>query len=215
MNKSLLVGVVIGFSLAGIVGAVSLFRNENSISSFEECAAANNRIAESYPRQCYTEDGRVFIEDISEDDKQVNSANRRVLEIALPRTPKSAQQFAYTELVERQTSRDDAANFIVEEIILGPTEEEKSDGFFTPIDFQGESNCEGADFKLEVESAAKVAKVIFCRPLNLQGAGDDIRIQSSIVRSLSLLPEIDSVVILDNTGDCFIDLSGTNACLDG
>lgn len=206
-------GVVIGLGLAGIVGAISLFRNANRISSFEECAAANNRIAESYPRQCYTEDGRVFVENLEDNDAQVNSANRRILEIALPRTPKSAQQFAYTELVERQTSRNDTANFIVEEIILGPTEEEKSDGFFTPIKFEGESNCEGADFKLEVESVARVAKVTFCRPLNLQGLGDDMRVQSAIVRSLSLLPEIDSVVLLDYKGDCFVDLSGTNACL--
>lgn len=213
MNKSLLIGVLIGLGLAGIAGAISLLGNAEDISSFEDCAAANNRIAESYPRQCFTEDGRVFVEDLENNQPQVNAADRRSLDIALPRSPKSAQQFAYTELVSRQTSRDDVARYVVEEIILGPTEDEKSDGFFTPIEFNGDSNCGGEDFTLEINESSAVAKLQFCRPLNTPGPGDDIRIQSSIVRSLSLLPEIASVIILDHTGNCFADLSGSNACL--
>jgi peptidylprolyl isomerase len=35
-----------------------------SINSFEECVAAGNPVMESYPRQCRTEDGRLFVEDI-------------------------------------------------------------------------------------------------------------------------------------------------------
>ena len=34
------------------------------ISNFEECAAAGNPVMESYPRQCRTQDGRVFVEDV-------------------------------------------------------------------------------------------------------------------------------------------------------
>lgn len=34
------------------------------IMNFEECAAAGNPVMESYPRQCLTEDGRHFVEDI-------------------------------------------------------------------------------------------------------------------------------------------------------
>lgn len=34
------------------------------ISNFEECAAAGNPVMESYPRQCRTEDGRLFVEEI-------------------------------------------------------------------------------------------------------------------------------------------------------
>ena len=43
---------------AGIPGSV--------ISSFEECAAAGNAVMESYPRQCRSADGRLFVEEIDE-----------------------------------------------------------------------------------------------------------------------------------------------------
>lgn len=36
----------------------------DSITSFEECAAAGNAVMESYPRQCRTKDGRLFVEEI-------------------------------------------------------------------------------------------------------------------------------------------------------
>jgi hypothetical protein len=34
------------------------------ISNFEECAAAGNPIAKSYPPQCHTADGRVFVKEL-------------------------------------------------------------------------------------------------------------------------------------------------------
>ena len=37
----------------------------NTINNFEECVAAGNSIMESHPRQCSTQDGRHFVEDIS------------------------------------------------------------------------------------------------------------------------------------------------------
>ena len=38
--------------------------NRNTASNFEECAAAGNPVGESYPRQCWTPDGRHFVEEI-------------------------------------------------------------------------------------------------------------------------------------------------------
>ena len=37
----------------------------NLINSFEDCVAAGNPVMESYPRQCRTEDGKHFVEEIS------------------------------------------------------------------------------------------------------------------------------------------------------
>jgi len=34
------------------------------IANFEECVAAGNPVMESYPRQCRTQDGRLFVEEI-------------------------------------------------------------------------------------------------------------------------------------------------------
>ena len=36
------------------------------ITSFEECVAAGNPVMESYPRQCRTEDGNLFVEEIDD-----------------------------------------------------------------------------------------------------------------------------------------------------
>ena len=35
------------------------------INSFEDCVADGNPVMESYPRQCRTEDGKHFVEEIS------------------------------------------------------------------------------------------------------------------------------------------------------
>ena len=44
-----------------------------SVDSFEECAAAGNPVMESHPRQCRTDDGKHFVEEIStyEDERTV------------------------------------------------------------------------------------------------------------------------------------------------
>lgn len=39
---------------------------QSSITDFDSCAAAGNPVAESYPRQCTSEDGRHFVEEIEE-----------------------------------------------------------------------------------------------------------------------------------------------------
>lgn len=36
----------------------------SAVGSFEECAASGNQILETYPRQCKTASGKVFVEDI-------------------------------------------------------------------------------------------------------------------------------------------------------
>ncbi|MDI6821070.1 MAG: hypothetical protein QMD65_02715 [Patescibacteria group bacterium] len=68
MNKKLIYGVLVIIVLA-IVG-IGLFVYQNKlittekINSFEECAKMRYPIAESYPRQCWTPDGRRFVEEI-------------------------------------------------------------------------------------------------------------------------------------------------------
>ena len=64
--------VLIGVGVVLIIAAGFLFTFNSlqdngatlSITNFEECAAAGNPVMESYPRQCRTVDGRLFVEDI-------------------------------------------------------------------------------------------------------------------------------------------------------
>lgn len=65
MKTTTLFGVAIALL---IIGALLVAFSENtkqnqvlSITNFEECAAAGNPVMESYPEQCRTPDGRVFV----------------------------------------------------------------------------------------------------------------------------------------------------------
>ncbi len=63
--------LTIGFIIAGIVAVlwfvVSLISNDQSwVGDFEDCIKAGNPAMESYPRQCRTNDGRTFVEDIGD-----------------------------------------------------------------------------------------------------------------------------------------------------
>jgi len=65
--KSLVLGILIIAALSLFVVALNLDlaeRAPDEITTFEECVEAGNPVAESYPRQCRTEDGELFVEDI-------------------------------------------------------------------------------------------------------------------------------------------------------
>jgi len=52
--------------IAIIIGVVIYLNNQpaKTINNFAECVSANYPVIETYPRQCTTSDGRVFVEDI-------------------------------------------------------------------------------------------------------------------------------------------------------
>jgi hypothetical protein len=64
----LIIGIFIYLKNQGTSFPEDLFAEEdskiNNINNFEECAAAGNRVMESYPRECRTQDGKSFTEDI-------------------------------------------------------------------------------------------------------------------------------------------------------
>lgn len=68
-NTSTLIGLVVAIVIvAGLLLSFSVIQEQNQafdIMTFEECAAAGYPIMESYPRQCRTPDGRLFVEDTS------------------------------------------------------------------------------------------------------------------------------------------------------
>ena len=73
MNKKIIYVIIISTLL--IVAAIYLAwlvtsnistnqNNNGEITNFAECEAAGNRVQESYPARCITEDGRSFIQPI-------------------------------------------------------------------------------------------------------------------------------------------------------
>jgi hypothetical protein len=74
MQKSLSLSVIAATILALLMGIAIWFAFKSApedfsrITSFEECAAAGNPVMESYPRQCRSQDGQLFVEDISNEN---------------------------------------------------------------------------------------------------------------------------------------------------
>jgi hypothetical protein len=66
--NSILIRLVIVVQICTLAACGSVFQEaEKDINSFEECAAAGFPIMKSYPEQCRTPDGRLFVRDLQAD----------------------------------------------------------------------------------------------------------------------------------------------------
>lgn len=54
---------VVSMVVYQMVPRLSVSLPQPIVTNFEECVAAGNPVMESYPRQCRTKDGRLFVED--------------------------------------------------------------------------------------------------------------------------------------------------------
>jgi hypothetical protein len=125
-------------------------------------------------------------------------------------TIRSQKEFSFVAPVIRQTQTQGVAQFAIEQLIAGPTTQERQQGYMAPVNLRGNSNC-GRDFKLAVSTG--VAKLQFCKQVVSNGVGDDARIKSAIAATLKQFPSVSSVVVLDRNGNCLNDQSGNNRCL--
>lgn len=67
---TLVLGGAIGFFLGYDLGTISA--QKGTISSFEACKAAGYPIMETYPEQCATPEGKVFVRELSEEEKDMH-----------------------------------------------------------------------------------------------------------------------------------------------
>lgn len=113
-------------------------------------------------------------------------------------------------------------------LIAGPTPEERAAGLFSELNdaFSGPSTClvggamsvDGPDFTLTLNMKGTTpeqgtATLKFCRPTQLPGEGTGWRIKAEISGTLLQFSTIKKVVILNEGGGCWDDLSGQNLCL--
>lgn len=136
---------------------------------------------------------------------------------------KSATTYEHPEQVYpvMRTSPDTkVGTFAIEQLIAGPTDQEKSAGYLSVLhdSLTGSSNC-GADFTLTLDKKGTVdqpgtATLQFCRQITSSGIGQDARIRSEIIATLTQFPTIKKVVILNTAGHCFGDMSGQDMCLN-
>ena len=150
-----------------------------------------------------------------EENEQIEPVNElKEVRVFLPKLSETNFDLDYVEPVIRTTPRRDVEEFAIEQVIAGPNETEKEEGFTEAMNinyFVGESNCGGENFTLAISQG--VAILQFCRAVATAGIGDDVRISSSLEATLKEFDRVNSVVILNRNGDCFKDLSGENLCL--
>ena len=129
--------------------------------------------------------------------------------------------------VERTTTATytvDKATFALQEMLKGPTLAERGQNYYSPFDgkLALQSVCPGEfrDFDLTLNHKGKTvedgtATLRFCRRVDIGGDLEGPRMQAMIASTLTQFAEIKKVVILDYHGNCFDDLRGDNACLNG
>lgn len=131
--------------------------------------------------------------------------------------------FAVTRSTSMTTTQTQAT-FALDEMLKGPTTAERAQNYYSPFDGQLglQSVCPGAfrsyDLALDHRGSAAetgTATVQFCRRVDIPGDLAGPRMTAMIQATLLQFPQIKQVVILNYQGDCFDDLQGANACLNG
>ncbi|MFW5719897.1 MAG: hypothetical protein ACOCXT_02620 [Candidatus Dojkabacteria bacterium] len=128
------------------------------------------------------------------------------LQVFFSRRPESNNDFDFTSGRERNTTRKDVGTFAIQELIEGPSEDAQDQGLYSPIELQGESNCDGQDFTLFVEQNGE-AVLQFCKDLQIAGVGDAARIESTVTDTLEQFSTVETITILTKDGGELGDLS--------
>jgi hypothetical protein len=126
--------------------------------------------------------------------------------VGVARTPGAAQQVGYP----------------MDALTAGPTEQEKTQGLFTPFKFVGSSNCDGLNYFIEISGSK--GKLTFCRAVeevtNTPGAAGNTfkaqqRVLKVIVTSYVGKYGITQMEIRNNQGNCYgkdADSLNLNSC---
>jgi hypothetical protein len=129
--------------------------------------------------------------------------------------PDSDTNFSAVFPVTRVSPTLGVGTFAVQQLIAGPTAAEAATGLYTELTagITGPSNCGGPDFQYAITSATHTGTLQFCKTVLLPGEASGPRIKAEITATLTQFPNVTKVVILNNTGHCFDDLSGKDLCL--
>lgn len=122
------------------------------------------------------------------------------------------------------TGVHDQASFALQEMLKGPSQAERAQGYYSPFDGQLalQSYCVGEfrDFDLTLDhrgpnAEAGTATLRFCRRVDVPGDLDGPRMSAMVTSTLIQFAAVKQVVILNYQGNCFDDMQGANACLGG
>ncbi len=133
------------------------------------------------------------------------------VKVYFSKSPDSDDDPSKVFAVSRTSPDSGVASFAVKELLKGPTEAEKANGYFTTVRLcSGESNCNGQDFTLNVSDG--VATLRFCRTFDHLGVVADGQADNEIKATLKQFNSVEKIVILNNNDKCEFDLSGLELC---
>jgi anti-sigma factor RsiW len=142
------------------------------------------------------------------------------VQVYFSKHPESDNDPTLVFAVTRSSPTIGVATYAMEQLIAGPTPVEQGQGYYSPlsVSLQGSSSCGGADFTITLDhrgarSEVGTATLRFCRQTLLAGDLTGARITAEITSTLEQFSSIRQVVILNQSGYCFNDLSGQNLCL--
>lgn len=148
-----------------------------------------------------------------------------VVQVYFARHPETENNPAAVFPVTRSTtevSTQARATDALQEMLKGPSQSERSNGYYSPFDGQLglQSVCSGEfhDFDLTLDHKGATpeqgtATLKFCRRVDIPGDMAGFVMSHMIANTLKQFPGIQKVVILNYMGACFNDMQGANACL--
>jgi hypothetical protein len=133
----------------------------------------------------------------------------RTIDVFFAHMQKTADDFTAVLPLKRTTEREDIATFALEQLIIGPTAQEREQGYYTELNLQESppSSCGGNDFRIKIEDG--LALLQLCRfPEQFHTTGGDARVISQVERTIKQFQTIDRVIMLDPELRCYGDRSG-------
>lgn len=133
---------------------------------------------------------------------------------------KSLENSNSVSSVKRVVTKETQYRNVIEEIIKGPTTEEQANGYKPTFGknlfmyFEGESNCGGKDFEVNVSTETKLAIVKFCKTVMLAGDSSSVIFYQQLYRTLAQFSEVARVQVLNKEGQCFDDMRGSTDITD-
>lgn len=105
---------------------------------------------------------------------------------------------------------EDATNVAIRELLAGPSADEKTDGYTGGIELQGDSKCDGKDFKLTVNEST--ATLQLCRKYRSAGAMQDASTKAQFVKTIEEITGVEKVILLDSSGGCLFQARAGTKC---
>lgn len=142
------------------------------------------------------------------------------VKVFFSRHPASDNDPAAVFAVGRVAPTLGVATYAVGQLVAGPSAAERSAGYYSALHgtLSGTSSCGGPNFRITLDTRGPTpekgtATLRFCRAVALAGDLSGARIAAEVMATLTQFSNVRRAVILTNSGHCFDDLSGRDACL--